>query len=153
MVKYVLRIFIVLLLLGMERGEAEENAPLPNTIGKKGFGVVTQPKQAGQIEALRVSWFYSWGVDIPKDVPTGMEFIPMIWGWRDGPAQDKLFADLTGKKSKGIFHTLLGFNEPDGKDQANLPVKIALEKWPQMMGTGLRLGSPACVHPDALPDA
>ncbi len=149
LMRKLLRIFMGLMLLGISQGEAQSQ-PASTYLGteKKGFGVVTQPDQSRQLEALKVRWFYTWGVGSSKDIPAGIEFIPMIWGWRDGPAQDRLFEDLTAKSRSGTLHTLLGFNEPDGKDQANLPVDLALEKWPQLVATGLRLGSPACVHPD-----
>ena len=39
---------------------------------------------------------------------------------------------------------LLGFNEPDHEGQARMSVKEALELWPQLEGTGMRLGSSAC---------
>src|SRR5581483_5868287 len=46
-------------------------------------------------------------------------------------------------KSEG--NVLLGFNEPDGtgSGQANLSVQSALTLWPQLVATGMRLGSPA----------
>jgi hypothetical protein len=37
----------------------------------------------------------------------------------------------------------LAFNEPDSGGQANMTVAAAINLWPQLMGTGLRLGSPA----------
>lgn len=41
------------------------------------------------------------------------------------------------------------FNEPDSPEQANLPVDqaLALALWPQLMGTGLALGSPVTAEP------
>ena len=45
--------------------------------------------------------------------------------------------------------TLLGFNEPDQKKQGNMTVEEALEQWPKLMELGVRLGSPAGVHPDS----
>ncbi|HEX3854768.1 MAG TPA: glycosyl hydrolase [Polyangiaceae bacterium] len=38
---------------------------------------------------------------------------------------------------------LLGFNEPDGSDQSNIPVDEALRLWPDMQQPGVLLGSPA----------
>ena len=38
---------------------------------------------------------------------------------------------------------LLGFNEPDQPDQANMTVQQALDLWPHLMATGMRLGSPS----------
>lgn len=43
---------------------------------------------------------------------------------------------------------LLGFNEPDHKDQSNMTVEQALDLWPKLMELGLRLGSPGCAQPD-----
>jgi hypothetical protein len=43
---------------------------------------------------------------------------------------------------------LLGFNEPEKKEQGNMTLDAALAAWPVLMDTGLRLGSPGCVHPD-----
>jgi hypothetical protein len=37
---------------------------------------------------------------------------------------------------------VLGFNEPDNKDQPNIPVMKALELWPAFEAAGIRAGSP-----------
>jgi len=37
----------------------------------------------------------------------------------------------------------LGFNEPDHPDQANMTVQQALDLWPHLTATGMRVGSPA----------
>lgn len=62
-------------------------------------------------------------------------FVPMKWGadaagWIDT-------GDLAGAA------TVLGFNEPDQRAQANLTVAQAIALWPDLMATGARLGSPA----------
>src|SRR5262249_35947653 len=44
------------------------------------------------------------------------------------------------KKSGSV---LLGFNEPDHPQQANMTVQQALELWPHLTATGMRVGSPA----------
>ena len=46
----------------------------------------------------------------------------------------------TGRK--GSAH-LLGYNEPDHKDQSNLTVDQAIGGWHNLLATGLRVGSPA----------
>lgn len=71
----------------------------------------------------------------------------MDWGYY-GNKDNAHVQWLAKVKAQPGVTTLLTFNEPDGKDQANLPVDKALEAWPQEMGTGLKLGSPAGVHPD-----
>lgn len=116
---------------------------------KKGFDVVVRPDGVWrrQVAALRVRWFYSWGGDQPKDLPAVVEFVPMDWSYY-GNKDDSLVKWLAGVKRQPGVKTLLGFNEPDGKDQANLSVDKALEGWPYLEATGLTLGSPAAVHPD-----
>ena len=42
---------------------------------------------------------------------------------------------------------MLGFNEPDKADQANMSVQTALAYWPKLQAVGLPLGSPACANP------
>ena len=46
---------------------------------------------------------------------------------------------------------LLGFNEPDLPDQANMTVQQALDLWPHLMATGMRVGSPATARDPSLP--
>ncbi|MGH8046032.1 MAG: glycoside hydrolase family protein, partial [Chthoniobacterales bacterium] len=91
---------------------------------------------------------YSWGANLPHSIPAGVEFVPMVWGLRNGEKQDSFYKHLATEAQAKKFNTLLGFNEPDGKDQANLPVADALAAWPKLMSVGVRLGSPAGVHPD-----
>jgi hypothetical protein len=45
-------------------------------------------------------------------------------------------------EAKGATH-LLGFNEPERPDQANMKVDEAISAWPILLETGLRLGAPA----------
>jgi hypothetical protein len=86
---------------------------------------------------VRVSWYYTWAPDSGQiQRPPGVEFVPMIWG-----AKSVTPANLDRVRGQG--HALLGFNEPDFSSQANMSVAQALDLWPQLMSTGLRLGSPA----------
>jgi hypothetical protein len=113
---------------------------------KKGLGITTKsPDWARKLRDLRCPWFYSWGANIPAGVPAGTSFVPMVWGyWGNKQGIEKA---AKAAKDAGIKN-LLGFNEPDQKSQANLSVEKALDLWPILMETGLRLGSPGCVHPD-----
>jgi hypothetical protein len=61
--------------------------------------------------------------------------------------QPSLARVKTKAKSRG-YQELLGFNEPDAPTQGNTTVQEALDAWPKLQATGLRLGSPATVHPD-----
>ena len=116
---------------------------------KKGFDTVVRPDGhwRNQVTALRAHWFYSWGAPGPPNLPHGVQFVPMDWGYY-GNKDNNLVAWLAKVKAQRNVHALLGFNEPDGKDQANLSVEKALEGWPYLMQTGLTLGSPAAVHAD-----
>ena len=113
---------------------------------KKGFCTAVRSEDWQlKLEALRAKWFYSWNSPIPKDVPEGVDFIPMIWKYRGKP--ESVAAAGKAAKDAGIKE-LLGFNEPDQSKQANMSVEEALSAWPLLEKTGLRLGSPGCVHPD-----
>jgi RNA polymerase sigma factor (sigma-70 family) len=89
------------------------------------------------LKASGACWYYDWAADssgIAK--PSGVEFVPMIWGSRSVTA-----ATLAQAKARG--RTLLGFNEPDLAAQSNMSSAQALALWPKLMATGMRLGSPA----------
>ncbi len=84
-------------------------------------------------QKLNVGWFYDWNIGA-RTTPD-IEYVPIKQNanW-PGLNQDW--------KEKGSVH-LLGFNEPDHKDQSNLSVDQAIQGWPGLLKTGLRLGSPA----------
>ena len=91
------------------------------------------------------SWYYTWAPDHPGITsPRGVHFVPMIWG-----AGSVTKANLRTARRNG--HYLLGFNEPDNAGQSNMTVTQALHLWPRLMGTGLKLGSPAVATDAATP--
>lgn len=91
---------------------------------KKGFDTVVRPdgRWREQVMALRAHWFYSWGGDEPASLPPGVEFVPMDWGYY-GNKDNSLMRWLAKVKAQPNVHALLGFNEPNGKEQANLTVE------------------------------
>jgi RNA polymerase sigma factor (sigma-70 family) len=91
------------------------------------------------------SWYYNWGT-APDGIaaPADVGYVPMIWG-----AASVTTANLAAVKQEG--NVLLGFNEPDMAGQANLTVTQALDLWPQLMATGMTLGSPAVASGAAAP--
>jgi hypothetical protein len=100
-----------------------------------------------KVEQLNVSWHYSWGSDLLQ-VPAGVEFVPMIWSVKtDRESQERFSLQIDGLKAARVRQdgptTLLGFNEPDRKAQASMSVQWALDLWPRLEETGLRLGSPS----------
>ncbi len=81
------------------------------------------------------SWFYTWGPDTRGITPPpGVEFVPMIRAPQNMVELDK---------ARSLGTTLLGFNEPDSYKQADMSPQQALDLWPQLMATNMRLGSPA----------
>jgi RNA polymerase sigma factor (sigma-70 family) len=85
-------------------------------------------------------WYYNWSTNRENvAAPDGAEYVPMIWG-----AKTVTQANLDTARREGT--TLLGFNEPDLGEQANMTVEQALELWPRLESTGMRLGSPAVAY-------
>jgi hypothetical protein len=101
---------------------------------KKGIGLSTHDANwAQKVSEANVSWVYTWGHDLPADLPKGVEFVPMVWNDRN---IDNLVIPAGSKE-------LLGFNEPDMGDQAHMTVDAAVADWPTLEKTGLTLGSPS----------
>ena len=113
---------------------------------KKGLGIPIRknPDWEQRLARLNVAWFYNWRAAHPGKPSASVEFVPMVWG-RSSVNQQNL-ADLERGEREGRYRSLLGFNEPDLKRQANIPVDEAVKLWSQLAATGLRLGSPAAVN-------
>lgn len=88
------------------------------------------------VDRLGCAWYYNW-TSRPDAGPIRAEFVPMLWSGREVTEEN------LARLRAGKFPALLGFNEPDGKEQANMTVEEALDVWPRLEATGLRLGSPA----------
>ena len=84
------------------------------------------------------SWFYTWSSNPGGMSAPGVGFVPMIWG--SGSVTSSTLTQAEDSTSCGC---LLGFNEPDNSGQSNMTPAQALALWPQLMATGLQLGSPA----------
>jgi hypothetical protein len=100
---------------------------------KKGMGwSINSP-----IRALRGSWFYNWGPSTTEGV-ADIEYVPCKWtAWNDVDSQWQTILN------NNTSSHLLGFNEPDGETQANMSLELMLRRWPKMLESGMRLGSPA----------
>jgi hypothetical protein len=89
---------------------------------------------AGNIESgLGVGWKYNWNLN--ENSPANWEYVP-IRQIRYWPNLDQDW------KARGATH-LLGYNEPDHTDQANLTVTQSISSWPDLLQPGLRTGAPA----------
>lgn len=94
------------------------------------------PNLAASLADVGAAWYYNWSAGPTGGAGGSAEFVPMIWG------PDSVNAD-TLARAKSSGSVLLGFNEPDFGSQSNMSVEQALDLWPQLQATGLRLGSPA----------
>jgi len=95
-------------------------------VSKKGWAGDLQTKVAPY-------WFYDW--DNTDNSTIDVEYVPMRWGrWWNS------YDNINSKQD--VTH-VLGFNEPDKSDQANMTVMDAIAEWPNLMKSGLRVGSPA----------
>ncbi|MEY9857952.1 RNA polymerase sigma factor (sigma-70 family) [Catenulispora sp. GAS73] len=125
------------------------SAPPPSrpavTGPKKGVAAWSAPGFDAALSASKASWYYDWSPSRMDHIGSaGPEFVPMIWG-----AKNTDSATLATAKSQGSV--LLGFNEPDMSGQSNMTVEQALDLWPKLQATGLRLGSPAVAYDAATP--
>lgn len=103
-----------------------------NYITKKGIGGKFPLR-----DEVGIIWHYRWGV-YPEDSTTfEHDYVPMFWS--------KAASDVIDKVSQmRLTNHVLSFNEPDGKEQANLTPEEALNRYPAILKLGLRTGSPAC---------
>ena len=82
---------------------------------------------------INVSWFYDWNIGANSTLDKEYVAIRQNRSW---PGLNQNW------RKKGINH-LLGYNEPDRPDQAKMTVAEAIEGWPGLLATGLRVGAPA----------
>lgn len=86
----------------------------------------------------KVSWLYNWS---PRRTPgaDALEFVPMQWNHVH-------MDDLAHHLRAAGAGTVLGFNEPELPDQANMPVDLAAAEWVRcvepLRQQGVRCGSP-----------
>ncbi|MEU6201753.1 glycosyl hydrolase [Streptomyces sp. NPDC047061] len=112
-------------------------APAVAPSARKGVGLNSVNGASEALAASGVSWYYNWASSTGGVVrPAGVEYVPMLWG--PGSVTE---AELRRAGQEGT--ELLAFNEPDSPTQANMTPEQALDLWPRLEGTGLRLGAPA----------
>lgn len=98
-------------------------------------GVANSP--VSEINELGATWCYNW-TTAPSVTDCGDPlFVPMIWG---GGNVASALADIAAAG----YDTVLGFNEPNKVDQANMSVEDAIAEWPALTSDpNIRVGSPA----------
>jgi hypothetical protein len=91
------------------------------------------------LQATGASWYYTWGGGAANPGSFDAKFYPMFW---NSPNQ----ASLDSAKAKNPAY-VLGFNEPERTDQANMTVAQAISSWTTITnafaGTSTLLVSPA----------
>ncbi len=125
---------------------------------KRGLGMSTATTTGtwhGNIVNSESHWYYTWGTTIPEaqepNMPASSEFVPMFWG--AGNVNTNNINKLINLKNQGKIKYVLGFNEPDLSEEANMTVEQALNLWPQLESIGLPLVSPATSYPSLNPDS
>jgi len=109
-------------------------------VGKKGsLGKIDWSTE----ENLNAEWYYNWGLGVPYQnsgySTPEVQYAPMSWSKGDyWTSTDKM--EYIGQNMALNNH--LAFNEPDNEGQSNLTVAEALEAYPKLLASGLRLGAP-----------
>lgn len=99
------------------------------TSAKRGIGMQTATQADLQFIHNHIAWWYNWAL-LPTDgihdmtADDGAEYVPMIWG--DQNDQEYLRKYL---QKHPEVHYILGFNEPNFKDQANMTPQQAADNW------------------------
>ena len=94
------------------------------------------------LTTLKTSWWYNWTTTPSNCNAPGSAFVPMIAG-KSEKTPDAVTSALTKIAAAG-YKTVLGFNEPNKTDQANLTVDQVIGMWPQLTANAaIRVGSPA----------
>lgn len=117
----------------------------PATDGAKGVSAWASARVTQGVRASGSHWVYNWDTEPTFRLPAGVQFVPMVWD--AAAATPDALADAAAYGPE-----LLGFNEPDRADQADLTVEEALATWPALESTGLRLGAPGVATGAAEPD-
>ena len=152
MKKYIVIILGTLLMMGCEKNVIGDFEPSPylaqtgevTTIAKKGAAFTNKAKAwSHKTSALGAHWMYSWGNVLRDEIPENVEYVPMFWG--KGSVTDDNINRIKQLIADGKVKYVLGFNEPDGADQANMSVDEAIALWPRLEELGVPLVSPAPV--------
>lgn len=119
----------------------------PKAGEKKGYAMTGSPDLEQKITELKAKWLYTWSAKRPANAPDGVDWVPMIHRDAPGHPASKALEEVQAQVAQKPT-ALLGFNEPDRKEQANMTVEQALALWPKLEALNLPLGSPSGAHPD-----
>ena len=99
-----------------------------NWVTKKGWA------GGGYLDMTNSTWFYDWDAGGNTE-STDFEYAPMRHN-----ANWQSYSVINSRENASH---VLGFNEPERSDQANISVHTAINQWPELFKSGLRIGSPA----------
>ena len=106
-------------------------------VTKKGLAVNAAMGQNLRTSDIHAGWYYNWGTTpFTYSGYSSLEYVPMIWG------QGSFNTNINNAKNADSSY-VLGFNEPDFTNQANMSVDQAISLWSSIMNTGKKVGSPA----------
>ena len=127
-----------------------ESVELQNqTLDKKGIGMSYKDRTwSTKIGRLKPFWSYAWNRDLREEIPDNVEFVPMFWGAAN--VTDSEVQRIKALADAGIVKYVLGFNEPDLLQQANMTVNEAIALWPKLQEIGVPLGSPAPAYNESI---
>jgi len=125
-----------------------DSAPTEVSTAKRGVCQSTNSSDfAPRLVQLKANWYYTWGLEPSQEVD-GVEFVPMFWGANNVTADN--CRKVNELFEQGKIYYVLGFNEPDLKEESNLSVAAALEKWEFLcnnLDPRIKLVSPAPSYP------
>ncbi|ETN39167.1 uncharacterized protein HMPREF1541_05390 [Cyphellophora europaea CBS 101466] len=88
-----------------------------------------------------MSWAYNWAAKPDGTLPSGVEYVPMCWGAND--------IDTCAQAAAGAKH-VLGFNEPDLGEQADMTPEAAAQGHIKALNplgaAGAQVGSPSITN-------
>ena len=123
------------------------NIPSLTEIGKRGIYLrQTGNDWSAKVSSTKAHWHYSESNRISIKEPGNIDFVPMIKDTSDLGEDD--ISALLRMKDQGNLRYIIGFNEPDNADKANMSVADAIEIWPQLEQFGVPLPSPLCADPE-----
>ncbi|MDO7849974.1 glycosyl hydrolase [Hymenobacter convexus] len=84
-------------------------------------------------DSLHAAWNYNWNNNGQSTLD--MEYVPI--------RQTQYWPGFATTNAKKKVTHLLGYNEPNSTQQANMSPQTAMLNWPGLLQSGLRVGSPA----------
>jgi Glycosyl hydrolase catalytic core len=123
---------------------ASSSAPSPGgpSGGKKGLSYNSAALTSAFANS-GMSWAYNWGSSAAGTLPSGVSYVPMLWGLGDVDSWASAAAAAISSGSSAA----LSFNEPDLSTQSNIdPVTAATNHIQYMNPLSVEVGSPAITN-------